>query len=148
MGLLILGISALIAAITSVTVAAVSLSQQVHTDQYVDTMSKNVSLMLATQEIIDRKVEMRVDALEEAIMYIGTELQALKVKMALLCHTDYRWICATSLNVNETDYEWEKVKNHISGVWNSSDICLDLGKLHNQVQTLEHSFGFYCPWSC
>ena len=40
---------------------------------------------------------------------------------------------------NETDYEWEKIKNHISGVWNSSDIGLDLGKLHNQIQTLEHS---------
>ena len=48
MGLLILGISALIAAITSVTVAAISLIQQVHTAQYVDTMSKNVSLTLAT----------------------------------------------------------------------------------------------------
>ena len=33
----------------------------------------------------------------------------------------------------------EKIKNHISGVWNSSDIGLDLGKLHNQIQTLEHS---------
>ena len=45
----------------------------------------------------------------------------------------------TPLKVNETDYEWEKIKNHISGVWNSSDIGLDLGKLHNQIQTLEHS---------
>ena len=72
-------------------------------------------------------------------MHIGTELQALKVKMALSCHADYRWICVTSLKVNETDYEWEKIKNHISGVWNSSDIGLDLGKLHNQIQTLEHS---------
>ena len=44
-----------------------------------------------------------------------------------------------SLKVNETDYEQEKIKNHISGVWNSSDIGLDLGKLHNQIQTLEHS---------
>ena len=52
-GLLILGISALITAITSVTVAAISLTQQVHTAQYVDTMSKNVSLTLATQEAID-----------------------------------------------------------------------------------------------
>ena len=94
-----MGISSLIATITSVTVAAVSLSQQVHTAQYVDTMSKNVSLTLATQEIIDRKLEMRVDALEEAIMHIGTELQALKVKMVLSCHTDYRWICVTSLKV-------------------------------------------------
>ena len=36
-------------------------------------------------------------------------------------------------------FEWEKIKNHISGVWNSSDIGLDLGKLQNQIQTLEHS---------
>ena len=59
--------------------------------------------------------------------------------MALSCHTDYWWICVTSLKVNETDYKWEKITNHISGVWNSSDIGLDLGKLHNQTQTLEHS---------
>ena len=84
MGLLISGISALIAAL----VAAISLTQQVHTAQYVDTMSKNVSLTLATQESIDRKLEMRVDALKEAIMHIGTELQALKVKMALSCYAD------------------------------------------------------------
>ena len=83
MWVLILGISALIAAITSVTVAAISLTQQVHTAQYVDTTSKNVSVTPATQEVIDRKLEMRVDALEKAIMHIGTELQALKVKMAL-----------------------------------------------------------------
>ena len=48
MGLLILGISALIAAVPSVTAAAISLTQQVHTAQYVDTMFKNVSLTLAT----------------------------------------------------------------------------------------------------
>ena len=82
-GLLILGIAALIAAIASVTVAAISLTQQVHTAEYVDTMSKNVSLTLATQEAIDRKLEMRVDVLVKAIIHIGTELQALKVKMAL-----------------------------------------------------------------
>ena len=138
MVLLILGISALIATITSVTAAAISLTQQVHTAQYVDTMSKIVSLTLATQEAIDRKLEMRVDALEEAIMHIGIELQALKVKMALSCHADYWWICVTPLKVNETDYKWKKITNRISGVWNSSDIGLHLGKVQNQIQTLEH----------
>ena len=135
-GLLILGISVLITTITSVTVAAISLTQQVHTAQYVNDMSKNVSLALATQEIIDRKL--KVDALE-AVIHIGTELQALKVKLALSCHADYRWICVTPLKVNDTDYNWEKIKNHISGVWNSSSISLDLGKLHDQIKTLEHS---------
>ena len=51
MGLHILGISALITAITSVPLAAISLTQQVHTAQYVDTMSKNVSLMVANRKL-------------------------------------------------------------------------------------------------
>ena len=79
-------------------------------------MSKNVSLMLATQKVIDRKLEMTVDDLEEAIMHSGTELQALKVKLSMSCHTDYWWICVTPLKVNKTGYNWEKIKNHISGV--------------------------------
>ena len=51
--LLIIGISALITAITSVSVAAIALTQQIHTAQYVNTMSKNVSLASATQEVIE-----------------------------------------------------------------------------------------------
>ena len=82
---------------------------------------------------------MRVDALQEAIIHIGTEWQASKVKLALSCHANYRWICARPLKVNKNDYDLEKIKNLISGVWNSSDISLDLGKLHNQIQTMEHS---------
>ena len=39
-GFTILGIASLITAITSVIVAAISLTQQVHTAQYVDTISK------------------------------------------------------------------------------------------------------------
>ena len=72
-------------------------------------MSKGVSLALAAREVMDRGLEMKVDALEEAVMHIGTELQALKVKLALSCHADYQWICVTPLKVNETDYNWEKI---------------------------------------
>ena len=51
---------------------------------------------------------MRVDALEEAVIHIGTKLQTLKVRMALSCHADYWWICVTPLKVNETDFDWKK----------------------------------------
>ena len=119
--------------------AAISLTQQVHTAQYVNDMSKNVSLALATQKFMDRKLEVKIDALKEAVMHIGTELQALRVKLALSCHADYRWLCVMPLKVNDTDYNWERIKNRISGVWNSSSISLDLGKLHGQIKTLEHS---------
>ena len=88
---------------------------------------------------------MEVDALEEAVMHIGTELQALKVNLSLSCHADYWWICVTPMKVNETDYNWEKIRNHISGVWNSSSISLDLGKLHTQIKTMEHSHWIFPP---
>ena len=45
-----------------------------HTTEYVDTMSGNVSLVLATQEVVDGKLEVGVDALEEVMMHIGTKL--------------------------------------------------------------------------
>ena len=83
---LILENSALITTITSVTsiitvtititvaMAAILLAQQVHTAEYVDTMSGDVSLVLTTQEVVDGKREVGVDALEEAMMHVGTEL--------------------------------------------------------------------------
>ena len=58
---------------------------------------------------------MKVDALEKVIMHNETELQTLKVKLALSCHADYQWICVRPLKVNETDCNWEKIKNRISG---------------------------------
>ena len=78
----------MITAITSVTAAAISLTQQVHTAQYVSDMSKNVSLALAMQEVIDRKLEGKVDALEEAVIHTGTELQALRIRLALSYHAN------------------------------------------------------------
>lgn len=37
-------------------------------------MPGNVSLVLATQEVVEGKQEVGVDALEEAMMRVGTEL--------------------------------------------------------------------------
>ena len=68
---LIVGITALIAIIASVMVSAVALSKEVHTASFVDQLSKNVSVALTTQEIIDRKIENKVNALEEAVLLIG-----------------------------------------------------------------------------
>ena len=53
---------------------------------------------------------MKVDALEEVVMHIGTQLQALNVKLSLSCHADYWWIVVTPLRVNETDYNFRKLE--------------------------------------
>ena len=66
-----MGITALIATIASVTVSAVALSKEVHTASFVDQLSKNVSVALTMQEIIDKKIENKVNALEEAVLLMG-----------------------------------------------------------------------------
>ena len=59
---LVVGITALIAIFASVTVSAVALSKEVHTASFVNQLSKNVSVALTMQEIIDKKIENRVKA--------------------------------------------------------------------------------------
>lgn len=141
---LIWGISALIALATSLTVSAVALTKQIHTASYVDDLSKNTTLALTTQEIIDEKLEAKVNTLEEAILQIGQELTNWKVRLALRCHVSYRWICVTPLKVNQSLHSWEKIKNHIQGIWNHSDFSLDICDLHRQINNInqaEESFS-------
>ncbi|XP_049560218.1 endogenous retrovirus group K member 7 Env polyprotein-like isoform X1 [Orcinus orca] len=136
---LILGISALIGILSSFTVATYALVKEVQTAQYANDLSKNISLALATQEAIDRKLEAKVDALEEAVLHIGQELAALKIRLSLTCHKKYSWICVTPLKVNYSEYSWEQIQMHILNVWNSSDLGIDLEHLHTQIYDIAAS---------
>ena len=51
---LIVEITALIAITASATVSTVALSKEVHMALFVDQLTKNVSIALTTQEIIDK----------------------------------------------------------------------------------------------
>ena len=97
-----MGITALIAIIASVMVFAVALSKEVHTALFVDQLSRNVSVALATQEIIDRKIENKVNALEEAVLLMGQEITNLKIKLSLRCHAEFKWMCITPPQVNDS----------------------------------------------
>ena len=65
-------------------VSAVALSKEVHTASFVDQLSKNVSVVLTTQEIIDKKIENKVNALEEAVLLIWQEFTNLKIQSNLV----------------------------------------------------------------
>ena len=119
-----MGITALIAIMASVTVSAVALSKEVHTASFVNQLSKNVSVALTTQEIIDKKIENKVNALEEAVLLMGQEITNLKIKLSLRCHAEFKWMCVTPLQVNESMHSWERIRNHILGVWNHSDFSV------------------------
>ena len=127
----------MIAIIVSVTVSAVALSKEVHIASLVDQLSKNVSVALTTQEVIDRKMENKVNALEEAVLLIGQEITNLKIKLSLKCHAEIKWMCVTPLQVNDSIHSWECIRSHILGVWNHSDFSIDISKLHQDIQNMK-----------
>jgi hypothetical protein len=67
----LLGISALIAILTSVTVSTVALVSNMNSAHFVDDLNKNVCLTLARQQIIDKKLEVKLDALEDVVLALG-----------------------------------------------------------------------------
>ena len=104
---------------------------------WIAALSKHVSLALTTQEIIDKKIENKVSALEEAVLLMGQEITNLKIKLSLRCHAEFKWMCVTPLQVNESMHSWEHIRNHILGVWNHSDISIDISKLHQDIQSMK-----------
>lgn len=116
---LVLGITVLITIIGSLATATTALIQEVHTAQHVDQLAKIISLALTTQEIIDKKLEVKVNACEETLKHIGNKIVTLKVH-------HYKWICVTPLEVNQSAITWDKIQHRILGIWNNSNLSLDL----------------------
>ena len=142
-----MGITALIAIIASVMVSVVALSKEVHTASFVDHLFKNVSVALTMQEIIDKKIENKVNALEEAILLMGQEITNLKIKLSLRCHAEFKWMFVTPLQVNESMHFWQRIRDHILGTWNHSDFSIDISKLHQDIQNMKQvEFDFSSQW--
>ncbi|XP_036075999.1 endogenous retrovirus group K member 7 Env polyprotein-like [Rousettus aegyptiacus] len=133
-GLIIAGITALVWLIATTATTAVALSQTAH---YVNNLSKNVTAALGTQENIDNKLEQKLDALYSLVMYLGDEIQGLKVRFHLECHAAYQWICVTSKIYNESQHGWDRMHSHLQGVWHDANTSLDLVQLHREIQRLQ-----------
>ena len=50
-----------------------------------------------------------------------------------------KWMCLTPLQVNESMHSWERIKNHILGIWSHSDFSIDISKLYQDIQNLKQA---------
>ncbi|XP_045850637.1 endogenous retrovirus group K member 13-1 Env polyprotein-like [Meles meles] len=136
-GLAIAGVTALISLIASATVSTVALSNTVHTATHVNQLSKNVSAALHIQQNIDQKILARLDGLEEAVEFLGSQLSILKTQMSLICHGAFQHICVTPLPA--TNYSWPKIQNHLKGIWHDANVSLDLLELQKSISAIGHA---------
>lgn len=100
---LILGITALIAIVTSFAVSTTALVKEMQIATFVNDLHKNVTLTLSEQKIIDLKLETRLNALEEVVLELGRDVTNIKTRMATRCHANYDFICVTPLPYNATE---------------------------------------------
>lgn len=135
---LILGITALISILTTFAVATTALVKEVHTAQFVNSLNQNVTLALMEQEHIDKKLEAKLNVLEEVVLALGQDIANLKTTLSTRCHSSYKSICVTPLPYNASQ-PWEKVKAHLEGVWKDNDMTHDLASLQKDITALSQA---------
>ena len=141
---LILGITALISIITALAISTTALVQEIHTASHVNDLSHNVSVALATQEQIDKKLEIRINALEEAVLFIGNKIQNIQTKMTTRCHANYKWVCVTPLEADNTTH-WSEVQNHLKGIWNNTNLAPDILDLQQKIKDISQAHLAIAP---
>nr|XP_060467456.1 endogenous retrovirus group K member 8 Env polyprotein-like isoform X2 [Panthera onca] len=137
LGLLIAGPIAAVTVIPSATVSVISLHESAQTASHVNELAHNVSKALATQERIDRKLEAQLEALQEALMYLGDQFAILRTRLSLICHDAYKHICVTPLE--DTNRTWGQVRRHLQGVWHDANTSLDLSQLQEEINAVAGS---------
>ena len=96
---LILSITALITILNSFTISSTALGQQQHTTHFVNDMHKNISVALSELNIIDKKLEAKVNTLEEVVLAIGQDIANIKTRLTTKYHASFQYICVTPLTL-------------------------------------------------
>jgi hypothetical protein len=62
-----------------------ALVQQLHTAHFVNDMHRTISVALLELHIIDKKLEAKVNALEEVVLAMEQDIANIKVRLATKC---------------------------------------------------------------
>ncbi|KAM5333722.1 endogenous retrovirus group K member 13-1 Env polyprotein-like isoform 1-T2 [Glossophaga mutica] len=135
-GMLIAGITALVAVIATTATATIALTEGIQMAEFVNELSHNVSVAFQTQEDWDRKREQKLNALYDTVRVVGEELNSLEVRSSLKCHAMFSHICVTPFPYNSTTFPWDKIRNHLLGIWHNCNTSLDLAALHKEIRNL------------
>lgn len=92
----------------------------------------------AQQNKIGSEIVNEVADLRQAVLLLGDQLETLKKQIKLKCDWNISSYCIAPLKFNESKYDWEKVKIHLLGCPNSSQMADDL------QQEIKDTFGISC----
>lgn len=144
-GLITVGLLSLISFIVSSAAAAVALTENVQTEIYVNGLIQNATQALNDQGNIDRKISHKLNVLYDMVMYLGEEVQGLKLRHQLKCHASYNETCITSKVYNQFKYSWETVKNHLQGIWLTDNFTKDFLDIPKEILDMQNAELWFDP---
>ncbi|KAL0626342.1 envelope glycoprotein [Plecturocebus cupreus] len=98
-----------------------------------------IFVSMGTQMDIDKKLEAKLNALEQTVTVLGDKVYNMQSRMTLRCHVDFKYICVTNTPYNDTEWSWPLVKAHLQGIWSHNNLSLDVLKLQQQIHAIDFS---------
>lgn len=132
-GLLIAGIFGLAGLIASASTAAVALHQEVQTTHYLQQFHRNYTETWQTQVHIDQEILSEVQQLKDSVIWLGEQVQDLRWTQRLQCHYNITHFCVTRVPYNNTEVQWQSIRNHLMGLDPLHNASLNVLKLQSQV---------------
>lgn len=78
---------------------------------------------------MDKKLEVKLDALEDVVLALGQDVENTKFSFQL------RYIRVTPLPYNKS-HNWNFTKNHLLGIWKDNGITHDMAQLQAQISAM------------
>jgi hypothetical protein len=117
LGALIFGIFSLTTLTASTNTASVALTQQVQTAHYVNTLTKNVSTILHSQNDLNRDLQKGIVKLQGELNLMEEMLVGVVQYIQITCDSQYRHICITTAQWKGTYHNWTLIQHYIQGAW-------------------------------
>nr|KAF6474865.1 hypothetical protein HJG63_010998 [Rousettus aegyptiacus] len=117
LGMLITVVMGIIAATAAAATAGVALHQSIQTADHVRTWHRDAKRLWTSQRQIKSVLQSQVADLQQAVILLGDQIVSLQIRVQLKCDWNTTYFCITPVLYNESMFEWDKVRQHILGVW-------------------------------
>jgi hypothetical protein len=103
--------------VASTIAASMALTQQIRTAPYVNTLTKNVSNILHSQNDLNRDLQQGILKLQEELNLMEETLTGVVLYIQLNCDSQYCHICIIAAQGNGTYHNWTLIQHYIQGAW-------------------------------
>ncbi|XP_044541026.1 uncharacterized protein LOC123256488 [Gracilinanus agilis] len=143
---IILGIVALLSAITAATTGGIALSQSVanvrtlqHDASYLHSLAANVTDALKIQNEVNQQFFNAINQVAKNVLLLNEEVKHLAIKAKLRCDYRYTAFCLLPVKVNNTLDPFEKISKDLQGLWMKGNVTEDMQKLEQIIKDMDEA---------